>query len=297
VARLIAVALSVAVVQGSGSVPLGLDVYMPVPARNPLSAEKTAMGRRLFFDRRLSRNGSISCATCHDPDHGFADSRPVATGIDGRVGRRNVPSLVNRGYGRMFFWDGRSRSLDDQVLKPIDDPDEMDLAVDAAAGRVALPVDEISRALASYVRSILSGESRFDYFAAGDETALSSDERAGLDLFRGRARCVNCHVGFNFTDEQLHNTGVAWNGTGFTDEGGGRGTFKTPTLRDVARTAPYMHDGSLATLEEVVEFYDRGGRPNADLDPEIHQLKLTPAEKRTLVSFLQSLNGRIRTGA
>jgi cytochrome c peroxidase len=140
-------------------IPLGLDLYLPVPEENPITMEKIALGRRLFYDRRLSRDRSISCVTCHDPERAFSDGRTVALGVFGRNGRRNSPTLVNRGYGRLFFWDGRVATLEEQVLKPIEDPNEMDLPLAEASSRVGLSKQEISRALASFVRSILSGDS------------------------------------------------------------------------------------------------------------------------------------------
>ena len=144
------------------SIPLGLDLYLPVPEDNPITAEGIELGRRLFFDRRLSRDSSIACSTCHDPERAFSDERPVAIGIFGRQGRRNAPALINRGYGRSFFWDGRVATLEEQVLKPIQDPNEMQLSLAEAAARVGLPPDEISRSLASFIRSILSGDSPYD---------------------------------------------------------------------------------------------------------------------------------------
>ena len=274
------------------TIPLGLDLYMPVPEDNPLTTEKIELGRRLFSDRRLSRDNSVSCSSCHDPDRAFSDGRPVAIGILGRQGRRNSPALINRGYGRLFFWDGRVSTLEEQVLKPIQDPNEMDLTLPEAAARVSLTPDEISRALASYVRSILSGDSPFDRFINGDRNALTPDQRAGLQLFRGKANCVACHVGPNFTDERLHNTGIAWRDGRLQDTGAGAGNFKTPTLREIARTAPYMHDGSLATLEDVVEYYDRGGNRNPG-NSEIRPLHLSPAEKQSIVAFLRCLTSTI----
>jgi cytochrome c peroxidase len=283
-------------------IPLGLDLYMPVAEDNPITAEKVALGRQLFFDTRLSRDRSISCATCHRPNRAFSDGRPVAVGILGRVGRRNAPALVNRVYGRAFFWDARQQSLEEQVLKPIEDPNEMGLSVEQAASRVGLTRDEISRALSTYVRSILSGNSRFDRFANGNRTALSEEEQRGLAIFRGKGNCTACHVGPNLTDERTHNTGVAWRpstGSGqgvFVDEGAGRGAFKTPTLREIARTAPYMHDGSLATLDDVVRFYDRGGIRNPYLDEEIRPIGLDTSEKRALLAYLLSLSGDLQEG-
>lgn len=273
------------------AIPLGLDLYLPVPEDNPLTIEKLSLGRRLFFDRRLSRDGSIACSSCHDPDRAFSDSRPIAIGIAGRQGRRNAPALINRGYGRAFFWDSRASTLEEQVVKPIEDPNEMDTPLSGAAARVSLTPEEISRALASFVRSILSGDSPFDRFINGDRTALSPEQQAGLQLFRGKANCIACHVGPNFTDERLHNTGIAWRDGNFADPGAGQGNFKTPTLREISRTAPYMHDGSLATLQDVIEYYDRGGSRNPHLDAELHPLRLTRDEKTALIAFLGSLTG------
>jgi cytochrome c peroxidase len=273
------------------AIPLGLDLYLPVPEGNPLTAEKIELGRRLFFDRRLSRDGSVACASCHDPDRAYTDGRAIAIGVFGRKGRRNAPALINRGYGRAFFWDGRASSLEEQVLKPIEDANEMDLPLGEAAARFELAPEEISRALASFVRSIFSGNSPFDRFANGDRAALSPEEQAGLELFRGKANCAACHTGPNFTDERVHNTGVAWRDGRLADAGAGEGSFKTPTLREVARTAPYMHDGSIATLEEAIAYYDRGGNANPHLDPELHPLNLSPEQKRDLLLFLRSLSG------
>ena len=286
------------------AIPLGLDLYLPVPEDNPLTAEKIELGRRLFNDRRLSRDGSISCASCHNPDRAFSTAQPIAIGVFGRRGLRNAPVLINRGYGRAFFWDARITTLEDQVLRPIEDPNEMDLAVAEAAARVGLSPDALSRALASYVRSILSGASPYDRFINGDRSALSEEQQAGLQIFRGKGNCTACHVGPTFSDEKLHNSGVAWREGRLQDEGGfavtgkteHRGAFKTPTLREVVRTAPYMHDGSLATIEEVVKFYDEGGRPNPTIDPEIHPLRLTVDQQRALTAFLESLSGTIREG-
>jgi cytochrome c peroxidase len=274
------------------AIPLGLDLYLPVPEENPLAAEKIELGRRLFFDRRLSRDGSVACASCHDPERAYSDGRAIAIGVFGRKGRRNAPALVNRGYGRLFFWDGRAATLEEQVLKPIEDPNEMDLPLAEAAARVGLAPEEISRVLASFVRSILFGNSRYDRFIDRDRTALSAEEQAGLGLFRGKANCVACHVGPNFTDERLHNTGIAWRDGKFTDAGAAHGEFKTPTLREVVRTAPYMHDGSIGTLEDVVNYYDRGGNQNPYLDSELHPLHLSADEKRQLVLFFRTLSAR-----
>jgi cytochrome c peroxidase len=293
------------------TVPLGLDLYMPVPEDNPLTQERIELGRRLFNDHRLSREQSLACASCHDPKRAFSTAKPLSVGVFGRQGRRNVPTLINRGYGKMFFWDGRVTTLEEQVLKPIQDTYEMDMTLAEATARIGLSADDISRALASYVRSILSGNAPFDRFLNGDQRALSAEQQTGLVIFRTKGNCIACHVGPNFTDERLHNTGIAWRPSGgpgaggrYLDEGhfavsgreADRGRFKTPTLREVDRTSPYMHDGSKATLEEVVNFYDDGGRPNPNLDIEIRPLGLTVEERRALVSFLRSLSGRVREG-
>jgi cytochrome c peroxidase len=277
-------------------IPLGLDRYLPVPDDNPLTAEKIDLGRQLFTDRRLSRDASLACASCHDPDRAFSGADPVAIGIAGRRGRRNAPALINRGYGRSFFWDARSPTLEAQVLLPIQDPNEMDLTLADVTARTGLGSNEIAQALASYVRSILSGNAPYDRYTYGNADALTREQQAGLQLFRGKGNCTACHVGPNLTDERLHNTGVAWRDGRLTDVGAGRGDFKTPTLREVARTAPYMHDGSMATLEQVIDFYSDGGRPSPLLDVEIRPVKFTPDEKQALVAFLRALSGTISDG-
>ena len=246
--------------------PLGLDLYMPVPEAKPLTPAKIALGRKLFFDKRLSLDGTLACVSCHDLKLAFSDGRAVARGIHGAEGVRNAPAIVNRGYGRTFFWDGRAKSLEQQALEPILNPKELAMTQVEVERRTKLKITKVTGALASYVRTIRSGDSPFDRFAAGDQRALSDLEKAGLALFRGKARCDLCHIGPNFTDESFHNTGIAWRNGALADEGAGQGTFKVPTLREVARTAPYMHDGSLATLEDVVDYYDKGGNSNPGLD-------------------------------
>lgn len=272
---------------------------MPVPEDSPLTAERIERGRLLFLDTRLSRDRTIACASCHDPARAFSDGRPVPIGVSNRLGRRSAPALVNRGYGRAFFWDGRAATLEEQVLQPIQDPDEMDMTLSEVTARVGLPIDEVSRSLASFVRSLLSGDSPFDRFINGDRAALTAEQQSGLQVFRGKGRCTACHVGPTFSDERFHNTGVAWRDGRIVDDGryevtrvaADRGAFKTPTLREIARTAPYMHDGSLLTLRDVIDYYDRGGNENPGLDAEVRPLKLTTAEKDVLVAFLSALNG------
>jgi cytochrome c peroxidase len=284
-------------------IPLGLDLYMPVPEDNPIAADKIALGRQLFNDARLSRDGTIACASCHDPGRAFSSAAAVSPGVLGRRGRRNAPAIINRGWGGTFFWDGRAATLEQQVVQPIADPNEMDLSIDAAARRVGLTPRDLSRALATYVRSIMSGNAPYDRFINGDRAALLPAARAGLQVFRGKGNCTACHIGPNFTDEKFHNTGVAWDAVtaSFQDEGRAavsgrnedRGAFKTPTLREIARTAPYMHDGSVTSLDAVIDYYDRGGNRHASLDLELQPLRLTPSEKAVLVAFLQALSGTV----
>jgi cytochrome c peroxidase len=284
--------------------PLGLDLYMASPESNPITRDKVRLGRKLFFNKRLSADGTLACATCHDPRQAFSDGRAVARGIGGAAGTRNSPAIVNRGYGSAFFWDGRAATLERQVIEPISNPKELGLATREIEGRTGLKAAQVAEALASYVRTIRSGDSRVDRYVNGQRPALTETERKGLALFRGKGNCVSCHVGPNFTDEQFHNTGVAWRDRHFLDDGRfavtgverDRGAFKTPTLREVARTAPYMHDGSLATLEQVIDFYSEGGRTNPNLDPEIRRIGFTIEEKQALIAFLRALNGRVQEG-
>jgi cytochrome c peroxidase len=277
---------------------------MQVPDSNPLTPEKIATGRKLFADTALSADRTVSCATCHQPDRAFSDGRAVARGIHGRDGTRNTPSLVNAGYSRSFFWDGRADSLEAQVVGPMLNPDEMGLDEKTIEARTGMKMPDVASALASYVRTIRSIESRYDWFQSGQMQMLTAGERAGLEVFRGRGQCITCHGGPDLTDGRFHNTGVGWTNGKHADEGRfvvtgddrDRGAFKTPTLRDIALTAPYMHDGSLATLEDVVQFYSDGGRPNPDQDPRMRPLHLSTEERHSLVEFLKALTGKVTEG-
>ncbi len=301
-------------------VPLGLDLYRPIPEDNPVTFEKVKLGKRLFGDKLLSRNRSLACKGCHQPKKAFTDGRAKAIGVYGRQGSRSVPTLVNRAYGRSFFWDGRTSTLEEQVVKPIESESEMDMTVGEAVDRLKRKSryrkmfqqafhrepngEDLARALASYVRTIYSGDSPFDRYVYGKRGALSDQQRRGLRLFRGKGNCTACHIGPTFSDEKFHNTGVAWRDGKLQDEGRFaitgeaelKGAFKTPTLREVTRTAPYMHDGSLATLQDVINFYSDGGRKNPHLDEEIKPRNLTSLEKQDLLAFLQSLTGTIEQG-
>lgn len=308
------------VVHGAGPrPPLGLDLYLPVPEENPLSRAKIALGRRLFHDRRLSRDGSLSCASCHDPRRAFTDGRTMAQGIGRARGDRNVPTIVNRAWGTSFFWDGRAATLERQVLQPILSPTELGMSPEPVLALARSSryrhhfhtafgneptMEQVGRALASYVRTIVTGDSPYDRFKAGSRAALSASAQRGLALFEGKAGCSGCHSGPTFTDEQFHNTGISWRTGVLTDEGRARvtrapednGSFKTPTLREITRTAPYMHDGSFSNLEQVIEYYDRGGQKNPGRDNRLKPLHLSSAEKRDIFTFLGSLTGRIRDG-
>jgi len=295
----------------------GLDVLTPVPDSNPLTLSKISLGEELFNDRSLSRDRSVSCASCHLSDHSFSDTVSFSRGVGGRRGARNAPALINRVYGRAFFWDGRVASLEEQVLHPIADTMEMGLPLREMTQRLRARTSyqrlfreafdseadttTVARALATYVRTLRSGESPLDLWRDGDTTALSPAARRGFALFTGKAQCSVCHVGPNFTDELFHNTGVATRSAarshgrpadagraGVSRDSKDTGAFKTPTLREISRTAPYMHDGSFATLDEVIDFYDRGGFQNDHLDPEINPLRLSAAEKTDLVELLKN---------
>jgi cytochrome c peroxidase len=277
---------------------------MAIPDTNPLTPDKIALGRRLFFDTTLSADRTMSCATCHDPERSYTDGRAIAKGVHEAAGARNTPTIVNAGFGRTFFWDGRATTLEQQVLGPIINPKELGLTETDLKQRTGLESKDVAAALASYVRTIRSSESRYDWFLAGQSEMLTAEERLGLEIFRGRAGCTTCHGGPNLTDDRFHNTGVGWGANGPADNGRfdvtgaepDRGAFKTPTLRDIARTAPYMHDGSLPTLESVVDFYGRGGNRNPNLDPRMRPEQFRPDDKRALVAFLKTLTGRASEG-
>ena len=331
--------------------PLGLPP-MPMPAANPLTQEKIDLGRRLFMDRRLSHNNTMSCAMCHVPEQGFTSYElGTAIGMEGRSLRRNSPTIFNIGYHRSFFHEGREPHLEDQVWGPLLTKVEMDMpSIGYVVEKVRqLPeykgmfesafggpvnAERIGQALASWERTMVSGNSRFDrWFYGGEKNALDAKEQSGFQVFMGKGRCATCHlVGEKhalFTDHKFHNTGLGWERTMFPERNSykvqlapgifvqvmgsllksfeppqpdvgryevtidpkDRWAYKTPMLRNVALTRPYMHDGSLATLEDVVEFYDKGGIDNENKSPLLQPLNLSAEEKADLVAFMNTLTG------
>lgn len=290
-------------------IPFGLK-ELPKSKDNEITAEKIELGKQLYFDKRLSGDNSISCASCHDPKKGWSNGEPTAEGFEKQRGGRSAPTVINSAYQTFQFWDGRAGSLEEQALGPIANPIEMNLPIDEAVKKIAavegyasqfqavfgesVNADNLAKAIAAFERTVLSGNAPYDRFKAGDQSALSDQAKAGMKLFFGKANCSGCHVGANFTDNGFHNLGVSFN-KDEPDVGresiskleGDRGAFKTPTLREIAKTGPYMHDGSLKTLEEVVEYYSKGATPNDYLDEEIFELKLTDEKKAAIVAFLK----------
>ena len=305
--------------------PLGLPP-LSIPADNPPTAETVALGRKLFTDPQLSRDNSISCQTCHNPAAGFADPRPVSLGVEGRKGTRNAPTIVNAAFLTAQFWDGRAATLEKQAEGPISNPVEMDLQHNAlvdrlnasaeyraafaqAFGAARITMDHVAKAISSFERTLLSGNSPFDrYRYGGDRTAMSEAAIRGLAIFEDKQRgnCAVCHTieakYALFTDGKFHNIGVGVDSEGelrdlgrflLTNLPADRGAFRTSSLRNVALTAPYMHDGSQKTLREVVDFYVGGGNSNPYLDKEIRELKLSSQERADLVAFMEALTGEL----
>ncbi len=300
--------------------PLGVDIEL-ASLKEPPTPERVRLGRWLFYDRRLSGDGSVACSTCHRPENAFSEPTPVSSGIRGQKGKRKAPSFINEAITIYpnFFWDGRAGSLEAQALGPIENPVEMGSThtsmietlskitgykpyFQQAFGTDAITKERVARAISDYERTRMSGNSPWDRWRRNrDEGAVSAEVKQGHDLFFSKGRCNQCHLGSNFTDSLFHNLGVGWDPATktFRDEGRflvtkkvvDRGAFKTPTLREVTKHAPYMHDGSVATLREVMELYNRGGDQNPYLDPKVEPLHLTPAEIDALIAFMESLDG------
>ncbi len=302
--------------------PVGLSADGAViPKDNPLTLEKVKLGRRLYFDRNLSIDGSVSCASCHSPEMAFSDHARFSSGVGGQKGARHAPTVINRVFSTAQFWDGRARSLEEQALGPIQNPVEMGmpdmkLAVerlkkdpvsvqefkDAFPPDGAVTPENVGKAIASFERTILSGDSPYDRYVAGDRSAMSAPAVRGMQIFMDdkKGNCETCHVGPNFTDENYNNLGIGMNARhpdlgryNVTRLEGHQGAFKTPTLRDVALRGPYLHDGSEKTLEDVVALYVRGGIKNKWLSPKMHALHLTKQEQLDLVEFLKALSGTV----
>jgi cytochrome c peroxidase len=285
-----------------------------MPPNNPQSSAKIMLGKQLYFDTRLSKDNTISCATCHDPALGWSDKGPTSKGIAGQMGGRRSPPVSNSAYNPLQFWDGRSPSLEDQAKGPIQNPIEMGNTHQAMIRTVAdipgyveefrrvfgegpITVQQVADAIAAFERTVVTTDSKFDRYARGDHAALTKLEKQGLEVFNGKGHCSACHWGANFSDGRFHNLGVPAADPKNPDQGryavtknpADMGAFKTPTMRDASLRAPYLHDGSEKTLESVIDFYNRGAGKDANLDPLMVPLGLTRLEKKALVAFIKAL--------
>jgi cytochrome c peroxidase len=292
--------------------PLG---PIPIPDDNPMTEEAVKLGQTLFFDPRLSGNNKISCATCHDPNKGYGDGRPTFQTYDGKNGKRNSQTIINAGYYKSNFWDGRAGSLEEQALGPIQNPNEMNQPLaELVAELKAIPGYEelflaaypdgiteqnIAKALAAFERQIVVKDTPYDRFLKGDTTALTQEELRGLKLFTGKAMCSTCHNGQNLSDNNFYNIGIDSDDDGLyaiTKKAGDIGKFRTAGLYGITHTAPYMRDGSLATLEDVIVYYDKGGGSHRNksfyLKNFMSPIGLTPQEKKDLLAFLKTLGGK-----
>jgi cytochrome c peroxidase len=285
---------------------------IPFPDSNPYSETKYALGQMLFFDPLLSRSRTRSCATCHNPSLSWGDGLPHAIGEDPKGLPLRAPTLIDVAFTEPLGWDGKFKNLESVAFGPITNPANMNLteseliarlsaipaygdAFGHAFGDGAVTRSRIEAALATFERTVVAGQSPFDQWIMGDESAISAAAKRGFRIFNGKARCSTCHNGPSFTDGSFHDIGTAQNddigrGRLFPSSEKLRYAFKTPTLRDVARRAPYMHNGSVATLEDVIELYDKGGIDRPSRSPSIRPLSLEASEKIDLVAFLQSLN-------
>ncbi|RDE19727.1 tryptophan tryptophylquinone biosynthesis enzyme MauG [Motiliproteus coralliicola] len=284
---------------------------IPFPASNPYSAEKAQLGKMLFFDQRLSRNFNMSCATCHNPSLGWEDGVPGAFGGQGKTLDRHSPTILNLAWGEEFFWDGRAPSLEEQIKGPIQSPNEMNIPIAQVVDRLqavqgyrnlfsrVFPNEGISeqsilKSIATYERTIVSGTAPFDRWIDGDSAAISDAAKRGFALFNDEAGCNRCHTGWNFTDNRFHDIGLATPDNGrmtITQQPSDQHAFKTPGLRNISQRAPYMHNGSLKTLSQVIDHYISGGIQRDSLSPKMTPIPLTPQQKNDLLAFLGSLTG------
>jgi len=291
----------------------------PHPANNAPTAARVALGKMLFFDPRLSNDANMSCATCHNPMFGWSDGLPTAKGAKSKELARATPTILNAGYNKIQMWDGRKKDLEDQAMGPMESNDEMAMdlkklfawlessPVYKAAFEKAYPGQKIdnrtvSMALASFERTVLANDTPFDRWLRGDPKAMSAKQVLGFRLFqdKDKGNCATCHSAPNFADDGFHNIGLASYDKPNPDIGrfairpvaSLKGAFKTPTLRNIAHTAPYFHDGSAATLREVVEYYNKGGTSKQNTSPEIKALNLSHEEQEAIVAFLEALTTR-----
>jgi cytochrome c peroxidase len=306
-----------------GPVKLGVLPAPPIPPDNPQTTRKILLGKQLYFDTRLSRDNTISCATCHSPAMGWSDKGPTSKGIENQMGGRRAPPASNSAYNPLQFWDGRSPSLEDQAKGPIQNPIEMgnthqvmirtvnDIPeyveeFKTVFGTTPITVDQVAQAIAAFERTIVTTDSPFDRFAKGDETALTCLEKKGLEIFNGKGRCSCCHWGPNFSDGRFHNLGVPNIDPAKPDLGrfeitknpADKGAFKTPTMRDVGLRAPYLHTGGEKTIRDVIVFYNKGGGfKDPNMDRMMIPLGLSKGEIDALVAFLEramtSLNSEV----
>jgi cytochrome c peroxidase len=295
-------------------VPIEPIGEMPIPEDNPITEKKVELGQALFFDPRLSGNNKVSCATCHDPNLGYGDGKPTFEAYNGGHGKRNSPTVINSGYYTTNFWDGRAATLEEQALGPIENPNEMNQKLDELVEELkaiegyedlflevfsdGITEQNIAKALAAFERLIVVKDTPYDQFLQGKTDALTQQELRGLDLFTGKAFCVTCHNGPNLSDNSFYNVGLNTEDEGrFAITGDDRdlGRIRTPGLYGITHTAPYMHNGSIATLEEVIEYYDRGGdnHPNKSffMQQFMKPIGLSDQEKEELLAFLKVLGG------
>jgi len=297
-------------------VPTGLDAP-PIPADNPMTEAKVELGKMLYFDKRLSRDGTVSCATCHDPKMAWADHRATSEGVDKQLGDRNSPTVLNAAYMPEQFWDGRAASLEEQALGPIENPVEMGHTIDELVKNLAavpeyqkrfrevfgteVNKDGIVKAIAAFERTILTGNSPYDKYKAGDTSAMTAQQIRGMELFNGKGECATCHTPPTFSNGKYYNAGIGSDKPNpdpgrkkHTNKDADEGKFRVPHLRNVADTAPYFHDGSVATLAEAVRIMATGGIDNPRLSPVFKGLKevqFTDEEIADLTAFLEALSG------
>ncbi|HEY8353415.1 MAG TPA: tryptophan tryptophylquinone biosynthesis enzyme MauG [Methylophilaceae bacterium] len=284
---------------------------IPSPPSNPLTAEKAALGKMLFFDPRLSRDRTMSCATCHAPDKRWSDGRMPPLGAEHVANARRTPTVLNSAWLNALMWDGRAASLEAQAMLPITTPHEMNFDMPAllerlrqiegyrphfagAFGDGTISQERVTQALASFQRTLVSNAAPFDRWVEGDESAISASAKRGFCLFTGKANCVSCHKSWRFTDDSFHDIGLS-----SPDPGRGahvpitpmQFAFKTPSLRDLPITGPYMHDGSMFSLEEVIRHYEDGGIARKSRSAEMKPFQLTDEERQALIDFLRTLDG------